>query len=430
LEAQKIQDVQEIRMRATMGTLCLDIAGTVFNQQLVAILKRGGVTLQHAVMTTVEAVISQNLEQLVAAGTCLRYSVRNGNQSKITSLKEAVEQNGFDFWYLDIQIDLHPGIILSEREIMPPSVMQWLPVDYGSGVQKTFMFKHFQMKTRERYNVQILHPRAPARVLETAWQLFERECTCSSQHLVPFPVEVWEWRQPFGCVLCGNKYLCECFRSAIGKSDESERNQDLRGLTFKEAHGWDATERPLRYRTGICHLCTGTPSGLHYCSPMYGSAIKVRYGAYIEKFAISENLSARDAENKVRELLGVPRIGEGWISESQLVKLVKLLFADFEVVREARTDWLGNQRLDIFVPSLSLAIEYQGKQHFEPVEHFGGEEGLFEAQLRDRRKRQLCKKHGVKLVYFTYAEELSVELVQKKLSQFLPASQPIPEANL
>jgi hypothetical protein len=155
---------------------------------------------------------------------------------------------------------------------------------------------------------------------------------------------------------------------------------------------------------------------------MYGSAIKVRYGAYIEKFAIAEDLSARDAENKVRDILGVPRIGEGWINETQLFKLVKVLFADYEVVREARTDWLGSQRIDIYIPALSVAIEYQGEQHFRPVALFGGEAGLREAQLRDKRKRQLCKENGVELVYFKHTEDLSVERVEKKLQQFLPAS--------
>jgi hypothetical protein len=158
---------------------------------------------------------------------------------------------------------------------------------------------------------------------------------------------------------------------------------------------------------------------------MYGSIVKVHYGAYIEKFAISESISAHDAENKVREVLGVPRIGEGWISETQLFNLVRMLFADYEILREARTDWLGNQRLDIFIPNLSLAIEYQGEQHFKPVERFGGQAAFHEGQQRDKRKRQLCKKNGVELVYFTHAENLSAEWVEKKLSRFLPTSREV-----
>jgi hypothetical protein len=210
------------------------------------------------------------------------------------------------------------------------------------------------------------------------------------------------------------------------KSQESEALRDYGDTGRYEVQKSATKERPPRYRPDICHICTGTPSDLLYCAPIYGSAIKVRYGAYIEKFAIAEDLSVRDAENKVRDILGVPRIGEGWINETQLFKLVKLLFADYEVLREARLDWLGGQRIDIFIPALSVAIEYQGEQHFRPVALFGGEEGFREAQVRDKRKRQLCKENGMKLIYFTHTEDLSVERVEKRLRQFLPASRSNP----
>ena len=112
-----------------MPTLRLDIDETEFKQHLVATLTRGGVKLHHAVRTAVQAGISRQLDPLVTAGTCLRYGFKNGNQSRVLSLQGAVEHNGFDFWYLDIQVDMHPGILLSERDVKLPSVMQWLPID-------------------------------------------------------------------------------------------------------------------------------------------------------------------------------------------------------------------------------------------------------------------------------------------------------------
>lgn len=407
----------------TMPKLYLDIDEAEFTDQLVAMLTQGGVSLHHAVATAVKTGISRNLDRLVAAGTCLRYGFKNGGQSRIRSLKEAAEHDGFDYWYLDIQIDLLPGSEVSERDVSRPSGLEWLAIDYGSGVQKAFKFKRVTMKTRERYEIQILHPRISAKFFEAVLQHFPKECPCSSRHLMPVPVGVWEWRQTFGCVICGKSFLCECFRTAMKKSAESEKQKICCGADdpeFGKLIRFIDKEWSAHYRSNICHLCTGKPSNLLYCIPMYGSAVKVRYGAYIEKFAIAEGLSSRDAENKVRDILQLPRIGEGWISETQLFRLVQLFFSNYEVVREARPDWLGNQRLDFFIPALSLAIEYQGEQHFMSVERFGGERGLHNAKLRDRRKRQLCKENGVRLVYFTYAEELSVERVEKKLRQFLP----------
>ena len=59
-------------------------------------------------------------------------------------------------------------------------------------------------------------------------------------------------------------------------------------------------------------------SDLFFCHPMYASSFKVKYGAYIRKFEIDEGLNERDAENKVRELKGVAKIGEKWINETLL----------------------------------------------------------------------------------------------------------------
>ncbi len=125
----------------------------------------------------------------------------------------------------------------------------------------------------------------------------------------------------------------------------------------------------------------------------------------------------REAENRLREKHGLPRIGEGWISEIELLNMVRGLYPDEEVIHQASPGWLGLQRLDIFIPERKLAIEYQGKQHFEPVDFFGGEEGYKRNQERDARKLKLCKKSGISLIYFNYDEEVTEDLVKKRVDQ-------------
>jgi hypothetical protein len=71
--------------------------------------------------------------------------------------------------------------------------------------------------------------------------------------------------------------------------------------------------------------------------------------------------------------------------------------------------------VSLFSPAKRLAIEYQGIQHFEPVKHWGGEEALARVQERDKRKRDACTAVGIKVIYFTYEEELSNELVKSRL---------------
>eukprot|EP01114_Cavostelium_apophysatum_P009925 TRINITY_DN2324_c1_g1_i1.p1 TRINITY_DN2324_c1_g1~~TRINITY_DN2324_c1_g1_i1.p1 ORF type:complete len:626 (-),score=120.03 TRINITY_DN2324_c1_g1_i1:24-1901(-) len=58
-----------------------------------------------------------------------------------------------------------------------------------------------------------------------------------------------------------------------------------------------------------------------------------------------------------------------------------------------------NMELDFFSPSLSLAIEYQGGQHFEERFRF---RSLESQERRDREKRESCRIHGITLVEIPY----------------------------
>lgn len=62
--------------------------------------------------------------------------------------------------------------------------------------------------------------------------------------------------------------------------------------------------------------------------------------------------------------------------------------------------WLKKQSLDFYLPEYKIAIECQGKQHFEPREHFGGKDGFDKVINRDNIKRELCEKEGIKLLYY------------------------------
>jgi hypothetical protein len=48
-----------------------------------------------------------------------------------------------------------------------------------------------------------------------------------------------------------------------------------------------------------------------------------------------------------------------------------------------------------------VAIEYQGRQHFEPISKFGGKIEYEKIKERDIVKYNLCQKNGIKLFYFS-----------------------------
>lgn len=51
---------------------------------------------------------------------------------------------------------------------------------------------------------------------------------------------------------------------------------------------------------------------------------------------------------------------------------------------------------------IKALIEFQGKQHYEPIEYFGGQERFKKQQLYDNKKREYCKKHGYTLIEIPY----------------------------
>lgn len=107
----------------------------------------------------------------------------------------------------------------------------------------------------------------------------------------------------------------------------------------------------------------------------------------------------RIAENNVRSYNNLPEVGKGWISETELFESIKQYFSSDKVVQHARPPWLGQQHFDVYFPDYNLAIEYQGIQHYEAVDIFGGEEGLKKTQERDEKKRLLSRKNMCSLIY-------------------------------
>lgn len=67
---------------------------------------------------------------------------------------------------------------------------------------------------------------------------------------------------------------------------------------------------------------------------------------------------------------------------------------------QKRFKWLGKQSLDFYLPDYNVSIECQGRQHFFPIDYFGGNKSFKNTLERDKRKKALCEEHGVKLLYF------------------------------
>lgn len=126
-----------------------------------------------------------------------------------------------------------------------------------------------------------------------------------------------------------------------------------------------------------------------------------------------------NCENELRRERGIPDIGEQWKSETEIYAFVKEILADYDVFRHSSPEWLSPMHLDVYVPELSFAFEYQGQQHYKPVDIFGGQEGFEKIKVRDSIKQKLCLQNKVKLLYVRYDDDSSektiVDFIEKKL---------------
>lgn len=155
-------------------------------------------------------------------------------------------------------------------------------------------------------------------------------------------------------------------------------------------------------------------------------AEKVQYyivPLYVNNSNIHDNLTdvvlkkAKNKEYKSYERTLYDISEYRWKSEELMLECVKKVFKNKKVVHQYRPYFLGQQSYDVFVCGENIAFEYQGKQHFEPVEIFGGEEGLEENKKRDLKKAKLSKENGIRLIYINYWEDITVDLIKNKLEE-------------
>jgi hypothetical protein len=104
------------------------------------------------------------------------------------------------------------------------------------------------------------------------------------------------------------------------------------------------------------------------------------------------------------------------VSETNMLEIIKGIFDELEVRYRYKPKWLNRLELDVYIPNLKLAFEYQGIQHFKPIDFFGGEETFVAQVQRDKIKKEVCDEKEITLIYVYYNEVLSENLIKDKLA--------------
>jgi len=103
-----------------------------------------------------------------------------------------------------------------------------------------------------------------------------------------------------------------------------------------------------------------------------------------------------------------------WKSEYKLFLLVKNTYPD--AIYQYRTPIFKGLIIDIYIPSLRIAIEYQGEQHYREINRFV--DHLLSKRIEnDNLKRKLCKSNNIQLIEWKYNELISKLNLDKKINK-------------
>lgn len=62
----------------------------------------------------------------------------------------------------------------------------------------------------------------------------------------------------------------------------------------------------------------------------------------------------------------------------------------------------------------SLCVEYNGAQHYRPVDYFGGIEGFKTIQESDKFKKEYCERNNIKLLEIHFKDYKNIEAILTK----------------
>ena len=149
---------------------------------------------------------------------------------------------------------------------------------------------------------------------------------------------------------------------------------------------------------------------------MYNSLLPFLHNMYLNaKKLLGDNIIAyrKDLIELKNQMIADGVVARKWKNEQSLFSMVKKEYPD--ALFQHRPRWLEPQNLDIYIPSLNVGIEYQGIQHYESIDFFGGQEAFLHRQKLDVRKKQLCKINKLNLIEWHYTEDITLKNLNEKI---------------
>lgn len=330
----------------------------------------------------------------------------------------SLAKTGLEYWYLEISLASPKDAAVDNLEVVGDELLEVVPFPCSDAVSRPVMVKTVAKKTQTNRVVRINHLRLPGAL----FQRLQASLTDLSKiqpllaNFSPGPGIVGFHVVSYDHMLTGARAFCNCAQQA---------HQKMLVEATSRAPGYASGSWPHKvielltgaaYLDGICHLCLSRGQSPEEAAKRYGSSAQKGFEGFIDQVMSDTGVDRRTARGEIKQVLGLSR----WVREAELYALVRDLFDDQRVLREASPEWLGRMRLDIYLPELKLAIEHQGEQHYRPIAAFGGEEAYARVVARDELKRKLCRANGVEVVEVRFDAPLTQPSLRQRLKSYLP----------
>lgn len=212
----------------------------------------------------------------------------------------------------------------------------------------------------------------------------------------------------------------EIFRSVHG--DKYEYN--LQGketsksytIVHCKKHNYDFSIRMTNHRKGHgCPICNGGKDK-PFTTEEFILKAKDKHGDlydYSKVDYVNKNVPVEIICKKHGSFLQIPHYhicGNGCPyckrikTQYSIFELLKQEFPNEKWIWEYHAPWLGLQSIDIYNERVKLAIEYNGRQHYEPLEFFGGQLQYNKTIKLDKRKAKILQDNGCTLYVIKYDE--------------------------
>jgi len=235
-----------------------------------------------------------------------------------------------------------------------------------------------------------------------------------------------------GCIKCGNEskkidYMVELQKKYDGKYDYSlatYKNCDSKIKIICRQHGLFEKKISKHLAGDECPSCLGrvcdlnsfinVANAVHKNKYDYSKVVYTKSNQSIDVICPYHGLFSQRAYSHI-DGYGCESCSE---SKGELAVAKVLDILNIKYIRQhkfANCVYKNKLVFDFYLPKYNTCIEYNGKQHYIPVEFFGGEETFKLNILRDTIKHRYCEDTNTKLVVIKYDDVIDENFLYSRL---------------